>query len=117
MRAARFWTSCVTGSLVVLAVAGCSNVNAPYANSCSTPAPLLGSFDPKAPDYIVRFHDNVSAVPETDRLASLYRFVPSHVYTNALSGFSAPLSSDVLASVRCETSVADVEYDSAVVAQ
>lgn len=78
---------------------------------CASPAPLLGQFDPGAPDYIVVFHDTVDAQTETAQLATQYSFTPSHVYVAALRGFSAALPPATVADLRCETSVAYLEYD------
>jgi hypothetical protein len=79
---------------------------------CSDPAPLLGKFDPRAPGYIVAYHDSVDAQLETARLATAYGFVPTHVYQFAIRGFSADLAPEVVANMRCEATVRLLEYDS-----
>lgn len=113
-----------TGSVVpfvaLLAEIACAEPAAPVgqlvAPLCVDPAPLLGSADPRAPGYIVVFHDSLDARVETARLAARYDFVPSHVYEFALRGFSAQLSTPVVAEVRCEASVSYVEHDGVVAA-
>ena len=81
---------------------------------CDTPAPLLGHFDPGAPDYIVTFRAGVDAQAETAQLATQYGFTPTFVYTAALHGFAAALLPETVADVRCEVSVAAIEYDQVV---
>lgn len=78
---------------------------------CAEPAPLLGNADPRAPGYIVVFADSVDARQETDRLAAAYGFQATHVYEFALRGFSARLTPEAVASVRCEPTVDSVEHD------
>ena len=78
---------------------------------CDSPAPLLGQFDPRASGYIVDLRDGVDAAQETDRLAARYGFAPRHVYTYVLGGFSADLTPAVVAAVRCEASVNNVEFN------
>jgi hypothetical protein len=91
--------------------AGCTGGANLLAPRCISPAPLLGQLDPTAPGYIVVFHDQVDAAAETRRLAANYGFTPAYIYTAALNGFSANLRSPVVAALRCEPSVAFVEYD------
>jgi hypothetical protein len=79
--------------------------------SCLQPAPLFGQANPAAPGYIVVFRSAVDPVAETARLAARYGFTPTHVYTAALLGFSADLTSPTVARVRCEPSVSYVEHD------
>jgi hypothetical protein len=74
----------------------------------------LGRFDPRAPGYIVAYHDSVDAQLETARLAAAYGFIPTHVYQFAIRGFSADLTPAVVAEVRCKATVRMVEHDVAV---
>jgi hypothetical protein len=78
---------------------------------CANPSPLLGQFDPRAPGFIVVYRAGVDGQQETDRLARRYGFQPRFVYMHALQGFSAMLEPSVVAGVRCEASVAYVDYD------
>jgi len=81
---------------------------------CGNPSPLLGQFDPEAPGFIVIYRPGIDAQLETNRLSAQYGFSPRSVYTHATQGFSALLEPSVVASVRCEPSVAYVEYDARV---
>jgi hypothetical protein len=105
--------------VVSVIVAGCSeSAFAPEAivvqPRCVAPAPLLGSFDPGAPHFIVVFDQGIESSDETPRLAERYGFTPRFVYTHALEGFSAALEPGVVAAIRCERSVRYVEYDGVV---
>jgi hypothetical protein len=86
----------------------------PVQPSCTAPAPLLGVPNPAAPGYIVLFYDNVDAVAETQRLAAKHAFAPTYVYQSAIKGFAAQLRPEVVAALRCEPSVASIEYNSVV---
>ena len=113
MRLAQLWMA--AGAIGLLAItAGCQAVSDPVWERCAQPAPLLGRYEPAAPGFIVEYRDGVDAVAETGRLASKYDFTPTHVYTAALHGFAATLTSDVVAGLRCEESVAYVEHDGVV---
>jgi len=89
----------------------CARVDPVVAPSCATPAPLLGQTDCVAPGFIVVFHAQVDAQVEAPRLASAYGFQLTHLWTAALEGFSAEMSPQALAAVRCEASVTSVEYN------
>jgi len=78
---------------------------------CEHPAALLGEFDPQAPRYIVVYRDSVDAEAETARLAAKYEFQPRFVYTHVPGGFSAELTPPVVADVRCEAKVDNMEFD------
>jgi hypothetical protein len=77
---------------------------------CEGPAPLLGQFDPQVPAYIVVYRDGTDAELETGRLSVKYGFQPRFVYTHALTGFSAELTAQVVAEMRCETAVDYVQF-------
>jgi Peptidase inhibitor I9 len=106
---------CVALVLSVISLIACNNAAAPNFDivppACVDPAPLRGQLDSRAPGYIVMFKDNVAARPETNRLAAAYGFTPRHIYEFALQGFSAELTPEVVAAVRCEASVQSVEHD------
>ena len=79
--------------------------------SCEHPAPLLGRADPKVPSFIEVFHANVDAERETAPLIQEYGFQTRYVWTAALEGFSAPLSREVVAELRCVPTVDFIEHD------
>ena len=76
-----------------------------------TVRPLLGKADTRAPSFIVVFRANVDAERETTRLIQVYGFQPRYVWTAALEGFSAPLSQEVVAELRCVPTVDFIEHD------
>ena len=78
---------------------------------CSDSVPLLGTFNPSAPDFIVRFQDTVNAAVESARLGALYGFTPTSVYTSALRGFAAAIPMSTVTVLRCEAKVTSVSYD------
>jgi hypothetical protein len=77
---------------------------------CDSPAPLNGIWNAAAPRYIVVFHDSIDVRTEVDRLAARYGFQPRHVYEHALRGFSAALTPQALAHLRCEPSVSSAQH-------
>jgi hypothetical protein len=81
---------------------------------CADSAPLLGTYDPAAPGFIVRFQDSVNAAAEAARLGALYGFTPTFVYTAAIRGFAADLSFATVAVLRCEPKVMHISYDAVV---
>lgn len=106
-------TAMVVGAI---ALAGCDNPTSPDHPNCLRPAPLLGSYDPAAPGFIVVYRNGVDAVAETKVLAAKYQFTPTSVWTAALQGFAAEMSPQAVAAVRCEPSVLDVEHNALVYA-
>ncbi len=110
-----------TGALcIVLAVSACgsSEANGPGAESssalrpgCENPAPLLGAPDPRAPGHIVGFYYTVDAELETGRLAAAHGFQPRYVWTTALEGFSGDLTREVVAELRCVSTVDFIEHN------
>jgi hypothetical protein len=81
---------------------------------CADSVPLLGTYDPRAPGYIVRFKDSVDAVAEAARLAALYGFTTTFVWQAAIKGFAADLSPATVSVLRCEPTVASIEHDGVV---
>ena len=81
------------------------------APACADPAPLNGSFDPAAADFLVMFHDSVDASVEAARLAQAYGFTARFVWETAVKGFSAEMSPATVNALRCEPSIAEIEYD------
>lgn len=78
------------------------------------PAPLHGRPDPAAPGYIVVFVDGTDPDAVVEELAAAHGFTPTHVFRNALLGFSAELSDDALAAVRRHPAVKYVEHEAVV---
>ena len=100
--------------LVTVGVAvGCRgpDPSAPAIGLCAHAAPLLGKYDPRAPDYIVVYIDFVDSIAETDRLAALYDFIPKYVWPVGLRGFVAELMPAVVEELRCESRVKSVSHD------
>ena len=96
--------------LVVVALAACFGPLEPGAEMqppCFAPAPLDGSYDARAPEYIVMFTEGVAASHESARLAKRYAFSLIIVY-ESIGGFAAELHPWVVAQVRCERTVASV---------
>jgi hypothetical protein len=91
-------------------VIACADVTPTSEPRCSTPAPLYGTFDSRAPGYLVMFRDGVNAQEEVARLERVYGFSPTSVWTS-VPGFAASLDADVRETLRCELSVAYVEYN------
>lgn len=73
------------------------------------PAPLHGSAGAGA--WIVVYHDGTAPDAVTDELAAAHGFVPTHVFRNALLGFSAELTADALEAIRRHPAVKYVEAD------
>jgi hypothetical protein len=79
--------------------------------ACDDPAPLLGASDPRTPGYIVVFHTSVDAELETARLAAAHGFQPRYVWTASLEGFSGGLTREVVAELRCASTVDFIEHN------
>jgi len=112
--------------LVLITCGGSSSPSAPAAVSepsqvvepaCPNPAPLEGAYDPRAPGYLVIFHDGVDAQATADELAAQYGFTVERVWTAALLGFSTPdATPEAVAGLRCEPTVKLVEHNGSVAA-
>lgn len=76
---------------------------------CVTPAPLTGTYDSKAPGYIVVFRDGTTVSAEVNRLSARLQFAPTYVFESGLLGFAAQLSGASVAALRCDAVVAYVE--------
>ena len=81
---------------------------------CEDSVPLLGSPDPAAPGFIVRFQDTVNATTETARLGAFYGFTATHVYVAAIRGFAAEIPLATVTVLRCEPKVVSIAYDASV---
>lgn len=83
--------------------------------SCSRPAPLHGQPDSRIPDqYIVVFKDGVNAPATASSLAAEYGFQTRYVWEHALLGFSAVMSKEAVAGVRCESSIKYIAFDAVI---
>ena len=83
--------------------------------SCTSPARLLGYPDPRLPDsYLVAFHAGTDAAATAAALEQKYGFRAKSVWTSAIQGFAATLTSNIVAGLRCEPAVDLVEYDAVV---
>jgi hypothetical protein len=97
------------GWLFVIACA--DNSSAISDSQCSNPAPLNGTVDPQSPDnYLVRFRDGVSLQDEFARLQQVYAFSWARIWTS-IGGFAASFDPGVREMLRCEPSVASIEYE------
>ena len=94
-------------------VNGCDNGSESTANAyCKNPAQLSGQLDPDAPGYIVVFNENIDAATEVNRLINIYEIQVGFIYGAVLNGFSAEITDDTREQLRCESSVAYIEYNS-----
>jgi len=83
---------------------------------CADSAPLLGTPSAASPGYLVAF---TSAVTDpnaaTARLGTLFHFTPGLVYSSGTpTGFGANILPSTAAMVRCDSTVAFMEYAGAV---
>jgi hypothetical protein len=85
--------------------------------SCSNPAALRGAFDPKAVGFIVVFVEGTTGpqvLEQVPLLAAKYGFTPDSVYDTVLQGFSAQLSVEQVAALRCDPLIDHITYNFAV---
>jgi len=97
-------------SVVVLGVsalgaAGCRGSTAPF-----TCRDVGGTFDPRAPKFIVSYQKGVDPTATTARLETKYGFTASNLYT-APPGFAAELSDRALTGVSCDPTVSSIWHD------
>jgi hypothetical protein len=84
---------------------------------CADSAPLLGSYDPAAPGYLISFQNSVDPAAEAALLADRYGFTVQSLYQTAPKGFAAQLSRATVAVLRCEPAVTAIEYNGIVTTQ
>ena len=77
--------------------------------ACPNPAPLYLAARPTG-DWIVMFTDGIDAAQKTASLASKYGFIPKDIW-EAIRGFVAPLTPEIVAKIRCEPGVSFVEQN------
>jgi hypothetical protein len=82
--------------------------------ACAAPRPLLGTYDPRAPGYIVVYVTGTNVSLLTRQFAAKYGFEPKFVWEVALLGFASGLSPEAVAGLRCESAVDYIEYDGVV---
>lgn len=81
---------------------------------CADPAPLYGEFNALAPGYIVQFRPGTNAVETAHALAAKYGFTLRYVWDVALLGFSAEMTPETVAALRCEPSILSISYETLV---
>ncbi|HEX7831536.1 MAG TPA: hypothetical protein VF787_17905 [Thermoanaerobaculia bacterium] len=85
--------------------------NEVIAPGCAEPAPLALSEFP-ASGFLVLFDDDADATVRAPQLAAKYGFELLNVWTDALEGFYADLTPQMIAGIRCEADVKLVEENS-----
>jgi hypothetical protein len=75
---------------------------------CADPAPLALAEFP-APGFLVLFSDETNALVRAPQLAAKFNFELLNVWTDALEGFYAYLTPQMIAGIRCEDEVKLVE--------
>lgn len=108
--------------LFATAAAGCAESRLPVEEepaalvpACAEPIPVQGTFDPRAPGYIVLYHPGTDATVATEALAASYHFTPTHLYT-AIPGFAGLLEPEAIAGIRCAPEVMMIGHDGVVFA-
>lgn len=107
--------SCVLCSVMALAT-GCTVAPEVLPPSCTHPAWLDGSFDPRAPGYIVTFTEEVTDIASTaQELARKYSFALDNVYESAIKGFGVTtLTPSALAGLRCDARILGVSFNESI---
>jgi hypothetical protein len=72
---------------------------------------VQGTFDPRAPGYIVGYEAGVPVQATTSALAAKYGFTPTYVWDTGAPGFAAPLTDAAVEGLRCESAVKRIEHD------
>jgi hypothetical protein len=72
---------------------------------------VQGTFDPRAPGYIVGYEAGVPVQATTNALAAKYGFTPTYVWDTGAPGFAAPLSDAAVEGLRCEFAVKRIEHN------
>jgi hypothetical protein len=79
------------------------------APACGSPAPLLGDYQGLA-TYFVTLTPGTSAAEQAPLLAAKYGFTVEYTFTSSPTIFSAILSPEVLARLRCDPLVIETGY-------
>jgi hypothetical protein len=91
----------------VLPLASC----APVGILDDTCVEVQGTFDPRAPNYIIGYEAGVPVQATTNALAARYGFTPTYVWATGAPGFAAPLTDAAVEGLRCEPAVKHIEHD------
>ena len=76
---------------------------------CADSAPLIGSYTPVVPGFLIRLRDSVDAVAEAALLGDRYGFVVRAVYQTPIKAFGADLTPATVAVLRCEPAVVSID--------
>jgi hypothetical protein len=76
---------------------------------CADSAPLIGSYTPAVPGFLVRLRDSVDATFEAALLADRYGFVVGAVFQTPVAAFAADLPPATVAVLRCEPAVVSID--------
>lgn len=108
-------------ALAVLVSAGCeTSATEPLIDpanlklACTSPAPLVGSFDPRAPGYLVLLRSDVDVSSTVEALADKYGFEAGAIWEHALRGFFAVVPDETVRALRCEAAVQLIEHNAVV---
>jgi hypothetical protein len=102
--------------LVLAGVSGCATSSA-YRDirpSCQAPAPLVGKFDPRAPDFSVELRPGVDVTSVVDDLAKRYEgFHPRNACPcgTSVAVATGEMTPETVAALRCDPAVARVSHD------
>lgn len=94
----------------VLPLAACRSPFAALADTRSC-LQVRGTFDARAPGYIVLYHEGVPVRATTDALAAKYGFTPKFTWETAVQGFAAELGASAVEGLRCEATIRLIEHD------
>lgn len=106
-----FGVMCLFVNNMVYAADSAANKGA-LKPACKQPAPLQGQFNPKAPRYIVSYKVNVQdPAKETEALVNKHHFLVERDLPSVKLFFVKELTPQQLAALRCEPSIAYIEFD------
>jgi hypothetical protein len=101
----------LSASAVLLATLPLASCRLPFGLGDDSCVEVQGTFDSRAPGYIVGFKSGVPVRETTDALAAKYGFTPKFVYEGPPRGFAAQVSDAALQGLRCESVVRVIEHD------
>lgn len=88
---------------------GCRGTVEPFLARCPDPAPIDAPSSSDVPhEYFVDYRGGVDAQTETARLERKYGFTAEDIATYSYPGFSATLTDEQLARIRCEPTIVGV---------
>jgi hypothetical protein len=100
--------ACSAALIATLPLASC---RLPFGSGDDGCVEVQGTFDARAPGYIVGFRSGVPVRETTDALAAKYGFTPTYVYEGPPRGFAAQVSDATLDGLRCEPVVKVIEHN------